>query len=150
MSILGDNSLSIVGGGAAAVLALLAIVHCFWAVGGRTGMVAAVPSGDRGPLFKPGRIATLFVAAALMGLAGLFALSAGMFGRADWAQRWPAAALAVTALVFLARAVGEFNYVGLFKRRRPGSFARLDTLVYSPLCLALAVVAGLLAWRSVG
>jgi hypothetical protein len=43
------------------------------------------------------------------------------------------------ALGLAARAVGEFKYVGFFKRVRGSKFARLDTLVYSPLCLLLAI-----------
>jgi len=39
----------------------------------------------------------------------------------------------------LARAVGEFKYLGFFKRVRDSPFAKLDTLLYSPLCLLLAV-----------
>ena len=49
------------------------------------------------------------------------------------------------ALGLLARAIGEFNYVGFFKRVRGSRFARLDTLVYSPLCLLLAIGVALVA-----
>jgi hypothetical protein len=40
--------------------------------------------------------------------------------------------------VLAARAVGDFRLVGLFKRVRGTRFARYDSLVYTPLCLALA------------
>lgn len=39
----------------------------------------------------------------------------------------------------LARAIGEFKYLGFFKRVHGSRFARLDSLVYSPLCLLLAL-----------
>jgi hypothetical protein len=39
----------------------------------------------------------------------------------------------------LARAIGEFRYVGFFKQVRGSRFATLDTLVYSPVCLLLAL-----------
>jgi hypothetical protein len=51
------------------------------------------------------------------------------------------------ALGLLARAVGEFRYVGFFKRVRGSRFARLDTLIYSPVCLLLAVGVALVAWQ---
>jgi hypothetical protein len=51
------------------------------------------------------------------------------------------------ALGLVARAVGEFKYVGFFKRVRGSRFARLDTLLYSPLCLLLAVGVTLVAGR---
>jgi hypothetical protein len=40
--------------------------------------------------------------------------------------------------VLAARAVGDFRLVGLFKRTRGTRFARYDSLLYTPLCLALA------------
>ena len=50
------------------------------------------------------------------------------------------------AVVLTARAVGEFNYLGFFKRRRGTRFARLDTRLYSPLALALGIGAAVIAW----
>ena len=50
---------------------------------------------------------------------------------------------AALALGLLVRAIGDFGYVGFFKRKGGNPFARLDTRVYSPLCLLLA--AGTLA-----
>jgi hypothetical protein len=43
------------------------------------------------------------------------------------------------ALVLLLRAVGDFRLVGFFKRIRGSRFAYLDTAIYSPLCLMLAI-----------
>jgi hypothetical protein len=47
----------------------------------------------------------------------------------------------LTAAVFALRAIGDFRYVGFFKRIRDSRFARIDTLAYSPLrgCLALLI-----------
>lgn len=46
----------------------------------------------------------------------------------------------------LLRGVGEFRYVGLFKRVKGSRFARNDTRFYSPLCLMLAAGLFYLAW----
>jgi hypothetical protein len=43
------------------------------------------------------------------------------------------------ALVLLLRAVGDFRLVGFFKRIRGSRFARLDTALYSPFCVLLAI-----------
>ena len=45
----------------------------------------------------------------------------------------------VMALVFLARAIGDFRHVGWRQRVRGTSFARLDDLLYAPFCAVLAV-----------
>ena len=56
--------------------------------------------------------------------------------------RWASFAL---ALGLLARAIGEFKYVGFFKRIRGSRFATLDSFVFSPICLLLAVGVALIA-----
>jgi Protein of unknown function (DUF3995) len=50
-----------------------------------------------------------------------------------------ATALVFLAAVMVARFLGDFRYVGVFKRVRGTRFADLDTRLYAPLCLALAV-----------
>ena len=52
---------------------------------------------------------------------------------------------AALAFVFIGRAIGDMRYVGFFKRVRGTRFARLDTRVYSPLCLALGAASALIA-----
>jgi len=44
------------------------------------------------------------------------------------------------ALIFAFRALGDFRYVGFFKRVRGNLFAQRDTWFYSPLCLLLAIL----------
>jgi hypothetical protein len=51
------------------------------------------------------------------------------------------------SLGLVARAIGEFKYLGFFKRVTGSKFARLDTLLYSPLCLLLAVGVTFVACR---
>ena len=51
------------------------------------------------------------------------------------------------AIIFLMRAIGDFRYIGLTKRHKQSDFARLDTRLYVPLCLALAVTHGLIYLR---
>ncbi len=42
-------------------------------------------------------------------------------------------------VILLPCAIGDFRLVGFWKRIRDSRFARLDTAVYSPLCLVLAI-----------
>ena len=51
------------------------------------------------------------------------------------------------ALVFLLRAVGEFRYVGFFKTMGDEPFRSWDTWLFSPLCLAIALAAFVVASR---
>ncbi len=105
---------------------------------------AAVPSVGGKPVFKPSRTATLVVGVFLLLCAGLVAATAGMvqFPLGQTALSWLSGLL---ALGLLARAVGEFRYVGFFKRVRGSRFATLDSWIYSPLCLLLSVGVALIA-----
>ena len=121
-----------------AVLLALAALHVFWACGGSWGGASAVPSRNDGePLFRPGPGATLAVAL-LLAVAATAALGGAgarfQLGPA-WLHRVGAGGV---ALAFFARAVGDFRWVGFFKRHRASPFARLDSRLYSPLCLAIA------------
>ncbi|WP_205190355.1 DUF3995 domain-containing protein, partial [Burkholderia sp. LMG 13014] len=55
-------------------------------------------------------------------------------------------AVVALALIFAVRAVGDFRYVGFFKRIRGSRFARMDTLYYSPLCAALSLSIASMFW----
>jgi hypothetical protein len=115
----------------------LAAWHFYWAAGGRRGKRAAIPEIRDVPAFAPSPYATAAVGFVLALCAVLVVAQAGLL--AIIAPRpllsWLCDAL---ALVLLGRAVGDFRLVGFFKRVRGSDFARLDSIVYSPLCLALA------------
>jgi hypothetical protein len=133
----------------AAVFVVLALWHFYMAVAPSNGRTGAVPTTEGQPLFVPSVKATLAVGAVLLLFALLVAGTAGLvtFGLPGWVLRWLSYGL---ALGLLARAVGEFRYVGFFKRVVGSRFATLDTFVYSPLCLALAMGVALVAHRSTG
>ena len=122
----------------------LALWHFRMALSPTGGVSGAVPSESGKPLFVPSVRATVAVGVVLLGFACLVAATAGLVevGLPVRVLSWFCYAL---ALGLLARAVGEFKYVGFFKRVRGSRFARLDTLLYSPLCLLLAVGVALVA-----
>lgn len=126
----------VIGALAGTTLAAIGGVHVAWAAGLRWGLIAAVPSEGGRPLFRPSAPTTLLVAIALFAAAWLtFALAGLVPSPVSNAWLWPAGVVA--ALVFAARAVGDFRYVGLFKRVRGSKFARQDDALFTPLCFAL-------------
>jgi hypothetical protein len=120
------------------VFITLGLWHFYWALGGTAGKSAVIPEINGKPTFRPSSTATAAVGLALLLCAALVAVTAGLlsFALPRWLLSWLCYAL---ALVLLARAIGEFRMVGFFKRIRGTRFARLDTAVYSPLCLALSI-----------
>jgi|SRR5471030_1513427 len=126
------------------VFVVLALWHFYMALRPSPGKAGTVPSVSGKPLFVPSRAATVAVGVVLVLFASLVAATGGIvqLGLPSVALSWLSFAL---ALGLLARAVGEFKYVGLFKRVRGSKFATLDTFVYSPLCLLLAAGVALVA-----
>ncbi|CAA9419635.1 MAG: hypothetical protein AVDCRST_MAG51-1923 [uncultured Ramlibacter sp.] len=120
-----------------ATFLVLAGWHFYMAFLPLAGESGAVPSVGGKPVFVPTMRATIGVGLVLTAFAGLVATTAGFLPI-------PLPGLLLTWLMYglalglLARAIGEFRYVGFFKRVRGSRFARLDTWVYSPLCLLLA------------
>jgi hypothetical protein len=131
-----------------AVFVLLGLLHVYWALGGRLGLEAALPQLPVPPelrqhgeplqrkAFTPSPAATLAVAAALLGVALAVALRGGLLS-APVQHVALRLVLGAVALALFARAVGDFRLVGFFKRVKGSAFARMDSRLYSPLCVLL-------------
>ena len=117
-------------------------LHWYWVVRGVGDLTGFVPEIEGRPAFEPGKVATAAVAVLLLVAAAICASQAELFG----VPRLAIARIGVWVLffVFAARAIGEFNLVGFFKRVRDTQFGRRDTWLYSPLCLLLSALCGAL------
>ena len=139
--------------GVAATFTLLGLVHVYWALGGQLGLRAALPQLPVPPgwqqhgepqmvnAFDPRRGTTLAVAAVLISVGAAVGLRGGLF-TAPVQHAALQVVLAAVALVMFARAIGDFRLVGFFKRVKGSAFARMDTWVYSPLCVVLGLGVG--------
>jgi len=122
------------------VLAALAALHVYWAVGGvwpgsDAASCARTVIGFRGVDRMPSPASAVAVAGLLGVAAVLAAMLAGAPVLLPAAWLAPAAGVAA-ALVFVAR--GLAGYTRAWRRLTPElPFARLDKLCYSPLCLAI-------------
>lgn len=130
-----------------AVFIGLALWHFRMALLPASGRSGAVPTVAGKALFVPSAKATAGVGLVLLLFAVLVAATSGLV-----AIGLPIRILAGLsyglAAGLLARAIGEFRYVGFFKQVRGTRFAKLDSLLYSPLCLLLAIGVALVAGNS--
>jgi hypothetical protein len=122
-------------------LILLAIsgIHFFWAFGGRWGAAAAIPTNTEGKtMLKPDIFATLVVAFGILAMALLHLEKVQILSLPipTWINSY---GLKIIAGIFLLRAIGDFRYVGFFKKFKETKFAIYDTKYYSPLCLILSI-----------
>ncbi len=129
----------LMGVAAAVVLGALAGLHFFWASGGRWGASAAVPEINGKAAFTPTPLATAVVGLLLLGAAGVALTAAGLHVL-PLPLGVVRAGVGLLAAVFFLRVVGDFRYVGLFKRHRGTRFAQMDNRLYMPLCFGLAAM----------
>jgi Protein of unknown function (DUF3995) len=129
------------------IFSLLAAIHIFWGLGGRWGSTAAIPTTENNEaVMNPKMFACFVVALGLLGFAGfiLVKVQAITLGLPAWLLQ---SGLWIISGIFIVRAIGDFKYVGFFKKIRSTTFGRLDTRYYSPLCLLIGLMGMLLEWR---
>jgi len=123
------------------IFLFLSLVHIYWGLGGKWGSDAAVPTKkNNGKVMNPGLFECFVVALGLLGFGVFSLIKAGviLFPLRGWLLNY---GLWMIAALFLLRAVGEFKYVGFFKKVNATKFAKMDTKYYSPLCLLIALSA---------
>jgi len=127
------------------VFILIALLHINWGLGGKWGLNGTLPiDRDRiSNVRNPGPLAFVIVILGLLCMAGLCGIKAGLVNIPipDIIDRY---GLTMIATIFLLRVIGEFKYIGLFKKIKSTEFARKDTKYYIPLCLMIAIFAILL------
>ncbi|HXG86212.1 MAG TPA: DUF3995 domain-containing protein [Pyrinomonadaceae bacterium] len=129
----------------AVIFAILSCFHLCWAAGGRFGGSAAIPTDGGERLLNPTPFGTILVAAAL------FAAMLVVLGRLKiWGAFVPSwifySGTWIISLLFLLRTIGDFRYVGYFKSVTDTNFTHWDTILFSPLCLFIGIVAFLISY----
>ena len=126
---------------AVGLLWFISLLHIYWAFGGRWGSAAAIPvkEGEQRPAFTPEKWGTLFVAILIL-LASVIIVVQGGYMKGFQANGLSKIGSIICAFVFIIRAIGDFKYVGFFKKIKHSQFAKYDTWFYSPLCLFFGIV----------
>ncbi len=125
------------------VLLALSGLHLYWAAGGRWPgtddlSFIAMTIGRTPKMKPPGPLVCTTVAAALAVTAGLVAAKAGLLSAGPIPSSLVAIGFWGAGMVFLARGIA--GYVPAVTRYAEGTpFYRLNRLIYSPLCLLIAL-----------
>lgn len=129
------------------IFALIALLHFYWALGGISSGVYVIPTIEGKQAFTPSALGTALVALAFVAAVLVVAGQFGYLGAfvPSWVFR---TGLFVISILFLLRAIGEFRLVGFFKSVTGTPFASMDTWVFSPLCLLIAVSAFIIALKN--
>lgn len=124
----------------ALIFLFLSGLHFYWLLGGKWGMDSVIPTKEKSAdkLFKPSAISTVVVAIGFLVFACIAIGNTGIFS--EWVDlkyfRW---GNLLIAFIFLIRAVGDFKYVGFFKKVRGTLFEKNDSRYYAPLCLFISI-----------
>lgn len=130
----------------AIIFFIIAGFHYYWTFGGRYGLLAAVPEIESTgrQVFMPGRLIT-FVVANLFLIVAVYFFCIGLQSDLISARHAFYFLTGISFITFL-RAIGDFKYVGFFKKKSNTLFSRNDTSFYSPLCLFLALTSFIMIW----
>lgn len=118
----------------------LGFIHFYWLFGGKWGLEKVIPTKEmREKAIEPPKIATAIVGIILVSLGLFYLIKAGLlsFQIQNWIITYSGW---VIPSVFILRAIGEFNYVGIFKKIKNTEFAEADTKWFVPLCLAIGIL----------
>ncbi|WP_342416509.1 DUF3995 domain-containing protein [Paenibacillus sp. FSL R10-2782] len=118
------------------ILLVLSGMHVYWVFGGKTGIKAAIPSTGTNRLFEPSKIGTAIVAI-LLALAAWFVLELGGVTPFLLFNPFYSYGAGLLSCLFILRSIGDFKWVGFFKRKKGTVFAKWDSVLYSPLCFLL-------------
>ena len=91
-------------------------------------------------MMKPRTVDSVSVGIILGVVAVLYAVKASILKidfLPDWFLNY---GLYVVVTVFFLRSIGDFNYVGFFKKIKNTQFAKNDTKYFSPLCLLFTII----------
>ncbi len=136
---------SIISAVLALVFLFLSGIHINWVLGGTWGLNKALPTTlEDKRVLNPKKIDTLIVALGLLGFA-VFYLIIGEFLKLhlpNWINKY---GIWFIPSIFTLRAMGDFYYVGFFKKIKTTEFGKADTKLFSPLCLILGVLGFIIA-----
>ncbi len=123
-----------------AIFFFLGSIHFFWAFGGNWGLEYALPTTTNNQkALRPSNLMTLFVGLVLFSFGWVFLSQTSIINLEKYNStlnyiRWG------ISILFILRAIGDFNYVGFFKKVKPTKFSKADSQLFSPLCLIIGLV----------
>ena len=117
----------------------LSILHFHWAFGGSWGFDYSLPTDtDGNKVLNPTKKDSAIVGFGLLLFALFYQLKKGVifielpvwvFTTMGW----------VIGVIFLLRAIGDFKYIGFFKKVKETDFGKRDQKYYSPLCVFVSI-----------
>ncbi len=126
----------------------LGLLHFYWLFGGKWGLKKVIPTiENQASTLSIPKFATLIVALVLVLFGLIYLVKSGLmtFQIPDLVTKY---GYWFIPGIFTLRAVGDFKYVGFFKKLKHTEFAKADSKFFSPLCLMVGIFGILLQFMS--
>ncbi|WP_368906523.1 DUF3995 domain-containing protein [Bacillus wiedmannii] len=120
------------------ILFLVSFLHVYWAFGGKWATYSVIPTKSGEKAFIPGVGMTMFIAL-LLSMAAMILLQQTNVVHFEVPNTIVQLGSWICMIVFFIRVIGEFHYFGIFKRKKDTRFAKMDTILYIPLCAFLSL-----------
>ena len=134
------NLLSVLIAINAIIFLILSFIHFYWGFGGTRWYADVLPTNTTGSKrMEPGLTAAFIVAFGLLILAFITIGNQGLLDKHINRKYFRYGALLIS-VIFFARAIGDFKFVGFFKTVKETRFASNDSQFFSPLCVLIAVI----------
>ncbi|WP_108808565.1 DUF3995 domain-containing protein [Aquimarina spinulae] len=126
------------------ILCLIFVVlggfHFYWLFGGVWGLRKVIPTkgNEKNTLAIP-KFATLVVGLILVAFGLVYLIKSGFISVQfpNWITIY---GYWFIPSIFILRAIGEFKYVGYFKKIKNTEFSKADSKIFSPLCLVIGII----------
>lgn len=122
------------------ILFILGLVHFNWVFGGTFGFAESLPTKETGErILNAKKIDSALVGIGLIAFGFFYVFESGLInyslpqGILEYSG-W------IIQVIFLLRAMGDFKYVGFFKKVKKTTFGKLDSRLFSPLCLVIGIL----------
>lgn len=122
------------------ILFVLGLIHFNWVVGGKFGFAESLPTKENGQrVLNPKKTDSAIVGTGLIMFGFFYLFKSGIieYNLAAWILKYGGWMIPI---LFLLRAIGEFKYIGFFKSVKKTEFGKLDTKLFSPLCLLIGTL----------
>ena len=122
------------------IFIILGGFHFYWLFGGTWGLKKAIPTKtNKTSTMSIPKLATLIVGLILISFGLVYLIKSGLTNvqvptLVENYGYW------LIPSIFILRAIGEFNYVGFFKKIKDTEFGKADSKIFSPLCLIIGII----------
>ena len=123
-----------------AIYFVIALIHLYWLFSGEKWLDKALPTDKNGKrVLNPGKFETVIVTLGLLLFAFYYLLKIELF-EIEIPKLITEYCGWIISSIFIIRAIGDFKYVGFFKKIKDTKFAEFDAKYFSFISLLIGLI----------